>query len=478
MLHTWSLSVEEQFYLIFPFLLIFAYKVNVIKIFLILLFLSLIFSEYLVLTNENAAFFLTPSRFWQFLVGSLIAVYFINCQLPKGVYKYFSYIGTTLIVTSLTTLSSQTRFPGIMAILPTLGTAFLIISGKDKLTLTYRVLSSKLSVFFGTISYSLYLWHWPLIVIYKLTITPILTKEDKIILFILSIIIGYFSWKYVEQTTMYFFNKNKKFIVKYLFFSMTILTILFGFSINYSSIFINELRKHFSTFINYDMQARSGKCFLHSGKDGSGSYDEGLCIKTRDSNNILLIGDSHAAHYFNALKILYPNLNVSQATASGCRPTINLKGEERCIELMEKVFHQIINENKFNTIILAGRWQTEDKLSLHNTINFLEDKIDNIIVIGPVVEYKQSLSKMLSRFGYIENKESPFITQARLWDEKLAVSHEIKDSCIGTKAEYVSAIDKLCPDKKCITVFNDNPVQFDYGHLTYDGAAIVLKNLF
>ncbi|VAW87043.1 O-antigen acetylase [hydrothermal vent metagenome] len=483
LLHTWSLSVEEQFYIIFPLFLLFVFrkKHNASYYLLAFFFLSFILSEALIHIDSSAAFFLAPSRFWQFLTGSIIAIYAYKLTLNKITSESISFIGVCLVVASLVFLSKETLFPGIYAILPTLGTALLLIGGRNGTTVSYKLLASPIPKFFGNISYSLYLWHWPIVVFYKTLLFPELQKEDKLIIFFLSILAGYLSWKFIEQPTRKIsIKKRKVMLINLSLISILTITTL-GVLSTQTSLFFRQDTTYFESFANYNMGSRSGQCFLHGKHNDIKSFNDELCIKTGDGKNVLLIGDSHAAHYYQALNKDYPNVNISQVTASGCRPTIAFQGKKRCTELMKKVFHNLLDKHDFDTIIIAAQWRKpEDIENLNKTIKFIENKVNNIIIFGPVMEYRQSLPMLLARTdnGAHQNKEGFRITIARKWNDRLSVNEKIKNSTHETKAKFVSIIDYMCPDKTCITTLDGVPIQYDGGHLTNEGASFVLKQIF
>lgn len=487
LLHTWSLSVEEQFYLIFPFIFIILIKAKKYTVYILsgIFLVSLLLSEHLVNLDESAAFFLSPFRFWQFLTGSLIAIYGHNLLLINKASNFFSIIGAGLIALSLLFFSSYTAFPGINALIPTIGTALVILGSKSTATLSHRILSSQIPSFIGKISYSVYLWHWPIIVLYKLNYNPDIEKTDKVFLFIASFIAGYISWKIIEQPTRKIsLVYNSRLLITYTFTALAVVTLSSVIFINYADSLSDPKKNHLASYSNYKMDVRSGVCFLNSGADDPSLFDESLCINTKETNNVLLLGDSHAAHYYSELKAIYPDYNISQVTSSGCKPLIyqgelrfHLQGELRCTTLVKNAFEKTIFDKKFDVVILAGRWQLDDVPQLHNTIKYLENKVGKIIVIGPVIEYTQALPNLLAR-SYVENgAEIGVVTKARKYEDRLAVDSAIRMACLGTEANYVSALDKLCPQGQCITIIDKIPVQFDYGHLTNAGAKIVLDGI-
>jgi peptidoglycan/LPS O-acetylase OafA/YrhL len=178
LLHTWSLSLEEQFYICFALLLLLKNLRNPQKlfwIFLIAFFISLFISEYCSFKHPSVNYFFLPTRAYEILLGGILAIAFDSLKNFPIIFKeLISWCGLSLIVFSMLFFDESTRFPGLSALLPCFGAALLILSGAGKNTNVSKVLSVKPFVFIGLISYSLYLWHWPIISFAKyLTIEPL-----------------------------------------------------------------------------------------------------------------------------------------------------------------------------------------------------------------------------------------------------------------------------------------------------------------
>jgi peptidoglycan/LPS O-acetylase OafA/YrhL len=203
LLHTWSLSVEEQFYLFFPVLLVAGWRLGtkwIVVAIVVIASGSLVIAQRGVLYNPFAAFYLLPSRAWELAVGSLLAFYFATKKAPlpsKTLNQILSAIGFGLVLYSFFYFSKSTPFPGNYAIIPTVGTALIILSATPN-TVVGQILSSRLFVGIGLISYSAYLWHQPLFAFAKHSHPTIPSNALMAALAVLSIVLAYGSWRFVE----------------------------------------------------------------------------------------------------------------------------------------------------------------------------------------------------------------------------------------------------------------------------------------
>ncbi|MBL0210408.1 MAG: acyltransferase family protein [Holophagaceae bacterium] len=204
LLHLWSLSVEEQFYLCIPLLCTLVWKFQrqwLFRVFAGLTVLSLATATYLVATGRQGdAFYLPHYRAWELLVGSLLAMLpraFAENERPMPwAHPWLPALGLALVLVPYALYSSNTPFPGLAASLPVIGTALLIRYGQSGWI--SRLLSWKPFVAVGKISYSLYLWHWPVAVYWKYVTYDQLNIADYLGIFFVSLLFGYLSWRFIE----------------------------------------------------------------------------------------------------------------------------------------------------------------------------------------------------------------------------------------------------------------------------------------
>ena len=229
LLHTWSLAIEEQYYLFFPIFLIFAWRYGKSKVFwmiFLLAVISLLLSEWGWRNKERANFYLAPTRAWEIFAGS-IAAFIVH---KRGVQKnnILAIFGLAAIIFAIFVYTESTPFPSIYTLLPVLGVVLLILYA-DKETLVAKLLSIKLMVGVGLISYSSYLWHQPIFAYSRIYTRDIsIPIEISFILIFITIIIAFISWKYIEKPFRTKSNFNKNSIIIMGLTSMAIL-LLIGF---------------------------------------------------------------------------------------------------------------------------------------------------------------------------------------------------------------------------------------------------------
>ncbi len=212
LLHTWSLAVEEQFYLVFPFLLMVIYRYSRKSLLRTILFtgaVSFILSVYGTYKYPSATFYFLPTRAWELLLGAILAALPARRAPARWSMEILSWGGFFCIFYAVLFYKSDTRFPGMAALPPCLGAALIIWANNGVLTSFGQLLATRPVVFVGLISYSLYLWHWPLLVFYKYRVLEpsTISRNQRLCLLLLSFILAVLSWKFIETP----FRKRKVF---------------------------------------------------------------------------------------------------------------------------------------------------------------------------------------------------------------------------------------------------------------------------
>jgi peptidoglycan/LPS O-acetylase OafA/YrhL len=387
LLHTWSLAVEEQFYLFFPpFLyLLFRYtQKNIVKIIGVSLAVSLSLSIWLTNQYPNASFYLIPGRTWELGVGALIALGAFPVLTSVRWSNTLSILGFILIIFSIITFDVSTSFPGIAALIPCAGAALIIHSTHHNSTLIGKILSLKPVIFIGLISYSLYLWHWPVIVFYKhLSLKPFTIIETFFIL-VLSILLAILSWHFIEKP----FRGKDSFLSKKPLFVLAILGIS-GF-IGVGSIIANSsgmkwrLPDSVIALSNVSKDSpKYGECYLLTGKEVNNNK---LCKigNKQIPPGFIVWGDSHAYALMPIIDKLANEFNLAgiYAPQGACAPLIGVVRKDKkaspiCYDFNQAVQEYIEKTPSIKSVLLIGRWAEnfEVKRFTHNSPLILRDVV-------------------------------------------------------------------------------------------------------
>jgi len=483
LLHMWSLSVEEQFYIIFPLIIFLIRRFdNKIRILLLcaITLASLLYSVWMVYNDSSAAFYLVQFRAWELLIGALLA---INA-VPKLVDQWHAELvgvgGIALIVISVILISPETRFPGLAALAPCLGAAAVIHSGAATTTLIGRILAFSPIRFIGLISYSLYLWHWPLIVFYRLFASEP-TRIEKGTLLAICVLAATISWRFIEKPFRQKPYKLKPYgtllaagaVMIFTSAAALALSPLIEIAYKYPSRSIDVL-----SYAKLDQgYMRVGTCFLIVSDDEFNNQNECLGIKP-NLPNFLILGDSHAADLWSGLHASYPTVNFLQATAAGCLPIIENHSRQSsvCAKMMKLIFQEFLPHVHLDGVIVSARWRSEDIQGAIKTANAVRAYADRVIILGPIVEYDQALPRILARAIASNKSEAEFAEQHRSVSPKeidRAFSAALQDGPI----QYVSVYQTLCTPDCEIWATQKVPLQFDNSHLTCQGSVELAEKI-
>ena len=487
LLHTWSLAVEEQFYIFFPLFLVFVRRFFPGKFKAAILFLacaSLGLSTVGAYKFATATFYLPMTRAWELLLGTILSLKVFPAITSRYWRNSASAIGLFMIIAAAFAYDVSTPFPGIAALMPCIGAAFIIAAGQHGSSLVGRLLSSKPLVFIGLISYSFYIWHWPIIVFQKLSMIQVPDasgRNVKAVVFILSVIAATLSWRYVETP----FRKGRLYLTgasAFKFAAATTLGLIVtaafilsfrGFPSRYSP---EEIK--IASYAKEQSSYRIGTCFLTSGNQAK-DFDAADCLRHDDTKkNYLLIGDSHAAQLWSGLAAAFPDVNFLEATASGCEPTLGHKifDLRRCTLTMDYIFNDYLPKHHVDQVLLAARWEPRDISYIGPTIQALKQQGINVVLFGPIMQYDSPLPRLLTVSLKTKDPSLPLrheLTKYRVLDEEMALLASTQ-----WNVPYVSFFKLLCPNNVCLEYAGkDIPIQFDYGHLTAEGSLLFGERL-
>lgn len=490
LLHVWSLAVEEQFYILFPILLLllrrFAWrwrKAIVATVF----FLSFGLSWALLLTERTRTFYMLDTRAWELLTGSLIALSIFPALRSRWLRDGVSVIGLAAIFGAAAMYRMSTPFPGPAALVPCLGAALVIWSGRESESLAGRILAARPLVFLGTISYSLYLIHWPILVFVLMSrlcsVSPSAHGYYRLLrLGIVCVSIGaaYLSYRFIERP---FRDRS---VTRRTVFRATLAVSAAMVAFSICLIFTGGLPHRFpaeavaaSRYLEFDAKPafREGPCFI-TPQTSYSEFRPDECLRIDPQRpNYLLLGDSHAAEYWHELTRVAPEINVLQATATGCKPF--LKGSSHdyrdCRNLIDFIYGDFLEHHPVSAVILSARWGDDDLPDLRSTLVHLKSRGLRVILIGPSMEYAQALPRLIAVFIVEKRPEGVFREQV---NEELELDPEMRALAADMGAEYVSPASIFCKTPHCDYITSSGvPVLFDQDHLTPEGAAEVLQTM-
>lgn len=488
LLHTWSLAVEEQFYIFFPVLLAFFYKRSLTllgSVLVAITVLSFALSVYFVQAAPDAAFFLTPMRVWELMAGCLLAIGMVPRIADGRVAEAVAVAGVAMIAVAVFGFDSTTPFPGAAALLPVLGTMMLIHTGENVATFVGRVLSTRVFVFIGLISYSLYLFHWPIFVFYRH-----LTGEDGSLwvrgfLVLLAGFLAWLSWRFFEQpfrqgglrgTSRQVFAAGGAVAAAFLAFGF-LGNVLDGWTFRYDYRFdpVASMRESKEEAARVLAHAR---CRVVA--DGRTLVDGAPCDTRADGRKrVLILGDSHASHIYPGLVSEFPDMDFHLYGAGGCRLLVgtNTREDKReCALVGPYVFDVVLPSQHFDAIILSGKWMASDVKPLAVTVEYLKRYVEDITVVGPVPRYKVNLPEALAVWrGSYSARFFELNEERDVEDIDSAIALELEDDGVT----YISLYRNLCQARICRTFGDDGttPIQWDRAHLSISGSAYVARHI-
>ena len=483
LLHTWSLGVEEQFYLVFPLLVLLTtrYAPKFLVLCLGLLWIgSFGLSAVGAFENPQSTFFLAPARAWELLLGVLLAIQPWTAALSGRPRNLMALLGVAMIGVSIFVYSVETPFPGAAALVPCAGAALIIAAGQSGDSLVRRMLSLPPIVFIGLISYSLYLWHWP-VIIFERSDAEFLNTPTRVLIIVYSFALAILSWQFVEKP----FRRAKsvpdaQVIVRGLV-GVGVLAIAAGFIIVNDGFVarFSPAARAYAGYLDYGQtHFREGSCFV-VGPSTFLNFDREKCLRREDGRqNYLLIGDSHAAQLWYGLSELLDGVHVLQATTAGCKPQFaQAKAQATsCSRMMDYVFSDYLANNRVDRLLVAGRWVQNDLPRLEEVLNWARSRNMPVTLFGPMVEYDQALPRILA---VAAQNNTPLAAESHRIKSNMALDSELGAIATKYSATYVSYYKLLCPTADwCVTTTPDgSPLEFDTDHLTKQGSLLVVRKM-
>jgi peptidoglycan/LPS O-acetylase OafA/YrhL len=522
LLHLWSISIEEQFYLIWPLALWLLLKpinkqlktVVFIVLFLVLsLYLNGVFQGGYKFTNDNliflnkyvanghsTIFYLLPFRIYEFMVGALVVfiVSYRRSNISELSHNLIFLLGLFLIGGSIISFDENTKFSLYRALAPVFGTAMLIYSGENS-RISF-ILKNKLMVSIGLISYSLYLFHWPIIVFYDYFSMDTIKDFDNVLYIVaISMVFSVLSYKYIEQP----FRKKaiwcrggKKY--KYGSFLIFILLLFSGISM-----YNNGWNWRVEANINDDVKNTND--FHREYYGGRGYPYVGKVYANAIGADVVVLGDSHARHYMKGLDQLLVkprnlNLYISSTSCivlpSFTRTTVGRDWDKLCSDTLSSGLKRI-HESDNPLVIVSASWLSQmaiadivnakgtrkrEKITVEHIItgiNKLKDKIGDsqLVVIGMVPGSDYNVYEFLSRPNTFFTQLANDPKKSILKKTRKKFNSKLRDILSNNRGiTFLDPHDVLCKDDLCRNFdSNNNIIYSDINHLSKSGSIEVIN---
>ncbi|MAI28678.1 MAG: hypothetical protein CMP38_00575 [Rickettsiales bacterium] len=517
-IHTWSLAIEEQYYFIFPFVLVFLYnflKKHIIKLLILAILINILlihFSGNLNLSppffEKNFSFFapafifdfyFLTSRFWELLFGSCLAyieVKKINKNKNNTNHTLISIIGLAFIIFSLFFYNDKIFHPSVFTLLPVIGVSIIIYFTANNENFIKKLLSQRIFVGIGLISYSLYLWHYPIFAFGRINQNYDITVIHKVIWIAMTVILSVISYFYIERP---FRNRNiinKNFLLKSILLA-SLLIIISNIVIIKNNGFktrFDHLSKIYGT-IEFDND--------YLGEESWKYLQEFNAFKENKKVKILIVGDSHSKDIFNCFHQnthLFPEYQFRRlGYDNNTRLRINTfipggKEEER--KLMTKLLSSNPNFLQSEVVVISSRYSQNEVDALPNFINYLKEFDKHIILLSRTNEYEilkaPTRTQVDIKLLEIFKNRNEFDLEKRknlekiMYDKRILNKYENINNQLSKISEkyeikYLKKQDFLCNEqsKLCDALTPDgNKIFFDNDHYTLKGAKYLGEKIY
>lgn len=505
LLHTWSLAVEEQFYIFFPLLLIYFLKFSRRGLAFSLAglaVLSFLLAQLGMSLNPSASFYLFPARAWELLAGALAAIFLQRSgELPRLAYlhEFLSILGLFLVVVPIFVFDKSTPYPGWRAIFPVSGSLLLIVFARGQAGIA-KLLSNNILVGIGLISYSAYLWHQPLFSMFRHYVGSEFHLSLAIGLCATTFLFAYLSWRFVERP----FRLKGEIHPKYLWVFVVVGLVSVA-SIGAAGVFfrgfpgrvpsqyrsVGELVRIEDLYKYYDYAGvlRHGVC--HS--VNTEVWERNGCLDFR-RKNIFIWGDSYAASLYSGVEYVrnlrHSDYGITQLTDGNVPPFFIDAVNEEGKSLLAVNRRRLSMVERYQPAVVLLGWMIDgaqglmeqsiatSELSL--TIGKIRKVSPNteVVVVGPFPKWSGTLAKQLIRVGGESRGLPPRYMWMGLdrkefaWDARLARLFE------DSNVKYISALSIFCSQSGCLTRTSENLLDItavDWGHLTRGGSIFLAK---
>lgn len=489
LLHLWSLGVEEQFYLLFPPMIVLLGRWPPRQMFtalVVMCLLSLSVSQTLLSSHPDAAFYLPVSRAFEILLGALIAHPVFPRSYNRPACELSAILGGACLLFSMVMFTNNMPFPGVAAILPCAGAAMIVWSGQSTTTQISRFLAWKPLTYVGKLSYSLYLVHWPVIVFGKLLQPSLSHFVFAIAAASASVVLAAVSFWFIE-TPLRYGTLTKQNCLPKAATAMLLVGLLPAWTLAklHAPASADPTINYVLSFNSYNPRTRflARECFLDPEQTFS-DYQIDKCIPASIGTGAMLWGDSHAAHLYFGLRAEMQKaaLPFGMLASSGCPPIItDLDVEQRpkCKEVNRKVLSFLLR-SKPRFVVLSAAWHMNSDVAarLKATVDQLEQAGIIVVIVGESPAFNSRAPNIAA--AQLQAGKPPLATEIDTNIEAMKATDALLSATFGASSAvfFLSPFKTFCSERGCRLLSGDGvPLYFDHSHLTETGSILYAKAL-
>lgn len=489
LLHTWSLSVEWQFYIFFPIIIIALKKYlsfdNLKRVVIGLFLASFIYCIYVTYKDSQTAYFLLTSRAWEMLLGGLAFLY--PWSLRKKIKQItIQLLGIMLIISSYFLMSKDTLWPGYMALIPVSGAYLIIVSNFQN----NPIINNPAFNYIGKWSYSIYVWHWPLVILGFYC-----AFENWWVYGIpLSILLGFLSYQFIENINFPRYSSWKE-IYKVKPFYIFLVILACGYTIKETDGINSRLSEIAQIAEKEKNNSNPYKC------DQQEFYE---CIIGKSSNiKAIIIGDSHADSLTTSLSSIFDlkSEGILSISTGGCPLVLVYYSKSPCLEINRKRI-KLIQSNKYHNIpiILVGRYsasifgendpdrisseEVKSNISQHNKLILFEKNLEKTIcqiyksnplyIIQPIPELGFNAPNRVIKNSFYNKSIKTSISYNSYLNRSGKIREIIKNSANNCNTIILDPSKILCQNNECISTYKNRPIYRDGDHLSEYGNKLLI----
>lgn len=487
LLHTWSLAVEEQYYLLFPMFLMLAWQFGRKRVFwtvVVMAAVSLLMAEWGWRNNPSANFYLAQTRAWELLAGSICA--FLTVGRSDKSNNVLSAIGLAAIVVSIFAFDDNTPFPSVYALVPVVGTALIILYGRQG-TWVANLLSMRVFVGIGLISYSAYLWHQPLFAFARIRS---LTEPNDILmagLAVVALILAWVTWRWVEQpfrkrSDPVLVTRRSVFVASGAVGAVFVVLGLLG---NFGNGFewrLNEMQRElYSTAVSSPMR---GRC--HYGRNSTFSAQSSCEYFGENAADVAIYGNSHGVElaYRVAEELQKTQRSLLHFTISGCAASFQRDAEEYCSVFYEDRLRHLLESQRVKNVILTFRSYRsfseqgnpiDAARSMVELANYLFENGKNVVLILQAPTLERHINSYLKQAFFSGEVDISARSLAEWKEINGHVYASLQDLNPGVK--IFDLADHFCVSGVCFAVREGQAMYFDDDHMSVFGTRSVASNI-